>query len=226
MPNPGQDDLGVRPSGVVIRPPLPAEASFTAQLHADALPHGFFVSLGQAYLRIYYLSFFESPHARSLVAELDGELIGFVVGVVDPEAHRHFTLRRYGLRLALEGMRALFRRPGLGVRFVSTRLGRYTRGFLRTLRARATPRGPVPAERRVGVLSHLAVVRSARGCGVGETLVGAFVDAASRAGVGRLVLLTRADEGATGFYERLQWRRGEELVDGEHGYVKFTLVLR
>lgn len=212
-----------------IRRLVAAEAGFAARLHAEALPHGFFAALGYRYLRAYYLSFLDSPHAGAFVAGIEGAPIGFVAGSFDPVAHRRFTIRRHGARLALEGGRALVCHPGLGIDFLSTRLGRYTKGILRTLR----PGGaPAPAGELLrsqvgpGVLSHVAVLPAARGWGAGEALVDAFVTEARRRGVRRLELLTLADElGATSFYAHLGWQRKERLVDGDHEYVKFELEL-
>ena len=214
---------------VSIRPLVAADADFAALLHAEALPHGFFASLGHRYLRAYYMSFLDSPHGCAFAAGIEGAPIGFVVGSLDPVAHRRSTIRRHGARLALEGGRALVRHPGLGFDFLSTRLGRYTKGILRTLRP-----GPAPApagehlrsQGGPGVLSHVAVLPAARGWGAGEALVDAFVMEARRRGVCRLELLTLAEGvGASSFYAHLGWRRGELLVDGDHQYVKFELEL-
>lgn len=221
----------VRPhnQGLSIRLLGPSEVDFVAQLHADALPHGFFVSLGQPYLRAYYRSFLTSPHAWGLVARLDDDPIGFLVGVLDPQSHRLFTIRRHGARLALQGGRALARHPPLALNFFLTRLGRYTKGILRTLRPRCAQPGTGQQSSAcdgLGVLAHVAVVDSERGSGVGEVLVDAFVSAARSAGLVRIELLTLADElGATSFYERLGWRRVEELMDGDLRFVKFELAL-
>lgn len=215
--------------GLSIRLLVPTEVDFVAQLHAEALPHGFFVSLGQPYLRAYYRSFLTSPHAWALVARLDEDPIGFVVGVLDPDAHRRFTIRRHGARLALQGGRTLARHPPLAMNFLLRRLGRYTKGILRTLRPScAHPPTGVQSSAcdGLGVLSHVAVVASERGSGVGEVLVDAFVSAARSAGLLRIELLTLADEmGATRFYDRLGWRRSEELMDGDLRFVKFELIL-
>lgn len=215
--------------GVSIRRLVAAEADFAALLHAEALPHGFFASLGHRYLRAYYMTFLDSPHACAFAAGIEGAPIGFVVGSFDPVAHRRFTVRRYGARLAVEGGRALVRHPGLGIEFLSTRLGRYTKGILRTLRP---GRVPVPTGEHLrslggpGVLSHVAVLPAARGWGAGEALVDAFVMEARCRGVRRLELLTLADEfGATSFYTHLGWQRRERLVDGDHQYIKFELEL-
>lgn len=220
---------GPRNDGVSIRQLVPGEAGFAARLHADALPHGFFASLGEQYLRAYYMSFLSSPHACALMADLDGVPVGLVVGPLDPEAHRSFTIRRHGARLAFQGVRALVRRPRLGVEFLGTRLRRYTKAIVRTFRPRSsrpsTEQHP-QLRGRLGVLSHIAVVPDARGEGVGEALVEAFVQSARSAGLDRLQLLTLADgEGAASFYDRLGWRRLETLLDAGQHFVKYELEL-
>lgn len=216
------EDVGVRPL-------LASDIEFAAALHAEALPHGFFASLGRSYLRTYYRSFLASPYACGLAAGPEGGPVGFVVGVLDPVAHRRFTVRRFGARMAAEGALALVRHPDVGLEFLCTRLGRYTKGLLRSLRPRrAGPsrRQPPGMHSGLGVLSHVAVIPDARGSGVGEALVDAFVSSARRGDVRRLELLTLADGlGATRFYDRLGWQCEGVVTDEGREYVKFGLDL-
>lgn len=198
-------------------------------MHAEALPHGFFASLGQPYLRVYYRGFVESPHACGFVAEADGGRVGMVVGITDCNAHRRFLLRHHSMRLAVRGAVALARRPRLGAHFLSTRMVRYATVILRATRPApvlgdSPATSPTPA--RVGVLSHVAVVPEARGSGVGERLVQGFVAEAGRRGVARIELVTLSGaRGAAPFYERLGWQQGPVVAHDGDQFVKFTLDL-
>jgi ribosomal protein S18 acetylase RimI-like enzyme len=214
---------------VRVRPLVASDIASVAALHAEALSHGFFASLGPSYLRTYYRSFLASPYACALAAGPEGGPVGFVVGVLDPVAHRRFTVHHYGARMAVQGGLALLRHPNLGLEFLCTRLGRYTSGLLRSLRPRRV--GPPSPQHqslhsRLGVLSHVAVVPAVRGSGIGEALVDGFVGSARRSGVRRLELLTLGDGlGATRFYDRLGWRCEGVVMDDGREYAKFGLDL-
>lgn len=57
------------------------------------------------------------------------------------------------------------------------------------------------------VLSHVAVVPSARGAGIGGMLVDAFVSAARSAGAESVILTTQSGAaGAGAFYSKQGWR--------------------
>lgn len=179
------------------------DLAFCADLHLDALPHGFFARLGPRFLRAYHASFLDSPHAVALLAQLSGHPAGFLMGVVDPPLHRRWVLRHRGGWLALLGAIALTTRPRLAIQFLRTRLARYAATWLRhrPTDAPAPARGVAPA-----VLSHVAVVPGARGTGSGAKLVRGFEQAAGRAGARRALLTTLAGaEGAGAFYLRLGW---------------------
>ncbi|MCP9491071.1 MAG: GNAT family N-acetyltransferase [Solirubrobacteraceae bacterium MAG38_C4-C5] len=189
---------------------------FMAALHAHTLDHGFFVALGPRFLRDYYRSYSDSPHAVALLATLGDDPVGALVGTVHPRAHKRWVVRRRGPRLLLVGAVALLGRPRLALRFARTRSRRYTQALLD--HRRTTPRAPgAHDEDATAVLNHVAVLDGARGTGAGTTLVHAFEDRARSHGACRAVLVTRSgSEGAGPFYERLGWRRTDDqrTVDG------------
>ena len=181
---------------------------FCAALHAEALAHGFFVALGPRFLRAYYATFIESPHAVALVATAGDQPLGFVVGITAPRAHARWTLRKHGARLAVAGAAALATRPLIGLRFGRTRFVRYVGAWRRHRRDRG-PAPPRPAAGPAAVLSHVAVAPGAQGAGLGAQLVRAFTEAAAARGAERVVLLTLAGErGAGPFYEAHGWEEG------------------
>lgn len=172
----------------------------SAALHVRLLPHGFFAQLGARFLVAYHRSFQRSPHAVGLVAVRDGEVVGFLLGLLRPGAHGAHVLRSDGLHLAAAGALGLLRRPRLLGLFLRTRVARYARGIGRRLR-------PAPQQLATevpAVLQHVAVDPACRQTGTGRALVRAFEEAVAEAGVGQVVLLTTPEEdGAPAFYRRL-----------------------
>lgn len=204
------------PGGGRIRPLHRDDLRFCARLHLEALPHGFFAHLGPRFLRAYYATFIESPHAVALVAAVRGHPAGVIVGIIDPPLHKSWVLRHRGPWLALLGATALGARPSLAARFLRTRLSRYARSWRRH-RHGETP--PAAGNGAPAVLSHIAVLPGARGSGSGARLVRSFEAAASRAGARRAVLTTvTGQDGAGAFYARLGWSRGADHTtpDGDH----------
>ena len=181
-----------------------ADVSFAAALHRDALD-GFFVELGEPFLRQYYETFISSPFAVALIASVDGQPRGILVGTVDHGAHYRWIARHRRTALALSAVRALIGRPRLAASFVRTRAGRYARGVVRLARRRGrsepTHIGPI-----TGVLTHVAVLPASRDNGVGSTLVGRYVEEAFAGVATRLRVATKSEDGATAFYRRLGWR--------------------
>lgn len=191
--------------GVRLRSMSEEDLGFVVDQHRRYFPEGFFARLGRGFLREYYRGFLTSRAARTLVAERDGEPVGYLVGVTGPTAHRKHVVDRHGLRMVLRAAVAMLVRPWLALRFLRTRAGRYARKLLVTRRAtgatQAAPTGPV------GILTHVAVAQPAQSGGVGTVLVETFEQQAADAGCQHLVLVTAAGERGPGrFYRRRGWR--------------------
>jgi len=203
------------------------DLDFCGALQTQTLGHGFFVALGPGFLRSYHATFVESPHAVALIASLEGHSVGALTGVLDTRAHRRWTLRHRGPRLAARGLLALVSRPAPAVRFLRTRVARYGGAWWRHRRdaGAATSEG---AAGRLAVLSHVAVLPGARGTGTGRRLVDAFVAAARGSEVDRVTLVTlEGDQGAGEFYARLGWRAGElQLTPEGRGMREWSLAVR
>ncbi|MEU0490820.1 GNAT family N-acetyltransferase [Nocardiopsis sp. NPDC006139] len=203
-----------------------ADVPTAVRLHRTNLPTGFFVELGDRFLGRYYRTFLTSPAAVALIAELEGVVVGFLVGSTDEVAHHRHTidLSRWGLARA--GATALLVRPELTARFMRTRARRYLRGIRRaSVPAPASPVKERPV--RTGVLSHIAVDDTVRRAGVGAALVEGFARIATVHGVERLRLYTGPDnEAGCGFYKRLGWQEHplQHDIDGKP-WVPFTLDL-
>lgn len=210
-----------------IREAQASDLDWIARLHAQRLPHGFFVRLGRRYLRAYHRSFIVSPAGVALVAEREGHRVGFVVGATSAGAHRRFVLRKQGVRLAIVGACALSVRPAVAAEFVRTRLFRYARSVSRALdRSRVRTPGSAAAAADCAVLAHVAVDPGIERGGAGSALVDAFTDAVAEAGATRIELVTLADErGAAEFYERLGWRSTDTGVVPDAVFRRFVLEL-
>lgn len=193
-----------------LRPLLEDDLGFVVEQHLRCFPHGFFARLGPRFLQEYYRAFLTGDTGLAILAEEAGRPVGYLVGVTDPVAHREHVVRRHGRGLALRGAVLLAARPRLCATFVRTRAARY----LKRLLARGSVRtgggptgGAAPA-----VLTHVAVVETAQGKGIGSVLCDWFEDELTTRGCERVALVTAADgEGAGRFYERRGWRR-----TGEH----------
>jgi ribosomal protein S18 acetylase RimI-like enzyme len=196
-------------TGLVVRRARSADLARTAAVHLRCLPRGFFARLGQRFLARYHASFLSGHRATALVAEVDGEVAGFLVGTTDNARHYRELLRRPPAGLVLSAVTALVRDPRVGAVFLRTRATRYLRAILRRL-APASGATSVPAGDRVAVLTHVAVDDDARGLGAGGALVDRFLDEVRSVGTAEVRLVTEAGGAATRFYRRLGWvSRGE-----------------
>lgn len=194
----------------VVRSMTTDDAAWAAEVHAEALPHGFFARLGRRFLAAYYESFVDSPHAVAFVADSPGGPAGMLVGTLRNSAHYSWVLRRHGPRLVGRGLTALLASPRVMLLFLRTRMAWYCGGLLRFARRavaamfRSAP--PSATARQPAVLTHVAVDPQARRSGAGGALVAAFTQAASAAGCREAVLVTLAGPAGAGpFYRRLGW---------------------
>ena len=197
-----------------------ADAQEAARLHSANLPHGLFPKLGIGFMRRYYGTFLESPHAVALAIGEPGSPAGVLVGVVTPRTHHEWVVRHHGARLAIAGLAALLLRPRLLGEFVRRRLPRYARALRSVLRkqTRGGETESTSSDQPAGVLSHIVVSPASRRSGAGVCLVDAFLAEARRAGLERVRATTLdGPDGAARFYERTGWQRrsGSTNWDGQ-----------
>lgn len=199
--------LVAAPGSLDVRAAGAADVHFTAAVHAELLPHGFFTQLGPRFLRAYHETFVDSPHAVAYVATVTDVPVGMLVGIIRPGAHARWVMRHRGLRLAILGAAGLSMHPVVGLRFLQRRAGTYLSGWRRNRR----PQGELPAAvDESAVLSHVAVLPGARRSGAGRRLVTTFVEACRAGDMPRATLLTLdSPDGAGAFYAGLGWRPGE-----------------
>jgi glycosyltransferase involved in cell wall biosynthesis/ribosomal protein S18 acetylase RimI-like enzyme len=185
-----------RPKGPLrIRRARPVDAGALARLHRDALPGAFLPTLGDRFLTRLYRALADDPQAVALVAEENGDLLGFAAGVVSARSFSRRFYRRHGA-LALAG--AL---PGL------VRSGA-ARRVLETARHTAGNSGLPDPE-----LVSIAVAASARRRGVGRTLAGAVVAGLGELGADEMKVVVGADNAAgNGLYARLGFSRDARIA--------------
>ena len=80
-----------------IRTAQRADAAALARLHREGLPDAFLPLLGDRFLRRLYRALVDDDGSVPLVAEADGEVVGFVVGVVSIRGFQRRFYRRHGL---------------------------------------------------------------------------------------------------------------------------------
>lgn len=186
----------------LVRPLAHADLAFVLAQHHTHFPDNVLGRLGDGFLRRYYGTFIESPHAAALVATRNGSPIGYLVGIEDTRAHRAW-LRRHrapGLMIAL--IWSFSGRPRLAIQLWRARRAR--RRLPSTASSAASAVGQADP---VAVLSHLAVQSQHHGGGVGHQLVAIFVDGATAAGAARIAVATADDNvAAARLYERHGWR--------------------
>lgn len=198
--------------GVTVRRMRPADLPRVVREHRANFPDGFFARLGPAFLTAYYRAYAFGDAALSYVAEADGRVVGYLVGVVDPARHRRDLLGRHRRSLMLRGILGMAIRPGLATHFLSTRATRYGRRLLGRRFDRSSATSAPPG--RVAILSHVAVATDHQSRGLGSALVERFLDDARAAGCEAVTLVTLSGtEGAGSFYRHRGWQDCGEHAD-------------
>lgn len=195
---------------VVLRRMTAADLPFVLDAHRAFFPDNLVGRLGAGFLDRYYQCFLSGEHAVATIAECDGEICGYLTGIVDVRRHRRLVMERYGRPMALLALRGLMLHPVLAVALVVRRS--------QTLARRAIRRGAGSEQAdRVAVLSHIAVSADARGLGIGDAMIRDFLERAQAASAVRACLATRDGPGGAGpYYERRGWRliSARRTVDG------------
>lgn len=171
-------------------------------LHRDSFPTNVIGRFGPQLLLAYYRTFIDSEAALALMAEVDGESAGYLVGVLDIEEQRALVKRHHRGALMQATVLAFLRHPRLAAGLLRRR------AVLALGRRRGVPGSSDPVPGPTAVLSHIAVDPERRARGVGIALTDCFTGAARERGAGRAMLATLEGEaGAGSFYERLGWSR-------------------
>jgi ribosomal protein S18 acetylase RimI-like enzyme len=95
-PTPGGDDvtLGGGTVSMTVRTGTGADAAAAARLHAGQISEGFLASLGPGFLTRLYRRVARSPGSFLIVADEDGDQIGFLAGTLDVgKLYKRFLVR-------------------------------------------------------------------------------------------------------------------------------------
>lgn len=165
-----------------------------ARMHLSAFG-GFFLSqLGYRFLCVMYRAFLKSSGSLFVVYEMpSGQLVGFVVGVLQGQKDRWLAVR-FLPQFLLAVLPAVLRHPAPVIKRLWTRF----------FDADESPQVPLGA----AVLRSIGVQPSMRGSGVAASLLQAFENLALSKGVGQVFLTTDEldNERAQRFYERGGYR--------------------
>jgi len=104
---------------VAIRRARPADVPTIVDLHRQDLPTAFHTFLGERFLRQLFLAQVGDPGCVALVADRDGEVVGYASAMVSMRAFRRRFLLRHGFAACLAAAPKLVR-PGVARRVLET----------------------------------------------------------------------------------------------------------
>jgi ribosomal protein S18 acetylase RimI-like enzyme len=172
---------------IAVRSGAEADAMLAADLHVAEISDGFLSSLGRPFLTRLYRRVLREPGSFLLVAESDGNAIGFIAGAEDVGALYRAFIRHDGVPATIAAL---------------PKIVRSWRRVWETLRYPAgghEDAAPLPAAELLSV----AVAPAARGRGVGRLLVQAFTTELTRRRVaGARVVVGADNEAAIRLYEQ------------------------
>ncbi|MCX7993308.1 MAG: GNAT family N-acetyltransferase [Fimbriimonadales bacterium] len=191
-----------------VRTASPSDLDSIVRVHQQAFEGFLMTLLGPRFLRGYYQCVLTYAQPIFLVAEREGQVVGFVAGFVNPPRF-YAQLRQRKLPLALAAASHLMWRPRLWQRALSS---------LRRAETLALSNDePTLAE-----LASVGVAPAAQGLGAGKQLVLAFLERARERGVAEVVLTTDAhhNDAVNAFYQKLGftcmrqfWHTPERLMN-------------
>lgn len=172
------------------------------RIHLQGFPSFFLSFLGPRFLREFYRSFLVDPVGVGFVASNSaGQVIGAVVGSVDPRGYFTRLLLRRWWAFCLASVGAIARRPSCVPRL-----------FRAVCYRGEAPSGPVRA-----LLSSIVVSPLAQGRGVGKMLINGWVEEVRRRGACGCYLTTDAEgnNAVNSFYQKIGWRLESSYVTRE-----------
>jgi len=174
----------------------------TVETHLRSFPNFFLSFLGPSFLREFYSSFLVDAQGIGFVAqELNGKILGVVVGPLNPRGYFKRLLMRRWWAFCLASVGAMLRKPSCVFRL-----------FRATFYRGKVPPGPPRA-----LLSSIAVAPENQGRGIGKALVERWVVEVQRRGATGCYLTTDACSNAVvnGFYQNIGWRIENTFVTPE-----------
>jgi len=192
----GSRILAGQPLSVRIREAEQRDVPAIVAIHMVSFPGFFATMLGPGFLRAYFRLLLQFDRGILLVAEREGEIVGFVEGFGDPPRYRK-AMAAHKWRFGLYALLAMSRRPFL-----------FWRVFWNARRVMRAERNEDKSGQGCVELSGIAVLPHRGRQGVGTKLVCAFAEMARRQNGVQVYLSTdaRDNNGVNAFYQRLGFR--------------------
>lgn len=184
----------------ILRPLLATDISRVVEIHLSAFPEFFLSFLGPKFLHLFYAQAVELGEI-ALVIEVEGSIVGFVVGSACPSGFFKRLLYRKAFLFALAAIPSILRQPS---------------SFLRVARALLKP-AEAARPAYTATLMSLAVDQEAQRGGIGRMLAIGFLAEAARRGAKCADLTTDkfGNDGVNIFYRKLGFRVVRELITPE-----------
>jgi len=179
---------------IIIHPMRPGDVAEVVRVHLISFPGYFLTFLGSDFLTLLYNNIQSDPLGTVLVASCDGQIQGFVAGVVQQSGFYRRLLNKQKWKFALAAVWPLFKKPSIAPR------------LLMALKRPAEAR-EASAE---ACLMSIAVRPEVEGQGVGKRLFAGLYREFAESGVPAICLTTDRDlnNRANRFYQKI----GFELV--------------
>lgn len=181
---------GVGLSGLqLVRNMKDGDIASIVRVHLESFPGFFLTFLGPTFLRELYGATLMDPDGIGFVAECPTGISGFVMGTAHPAGFYRRLLRQRRWRFALASTKAVIRRPSIAPRL---------------LRAISMSEQATQHQAR-GTLMSIAVRPQCQGQGIGQALVGAFLEEAFHRKLRQIDLTTdrHSNDAANRFYQKL-----------------------
>lgn len=196
---------------LVLTPMRGEHVADTVQIHLDSFPDFFSTFLGPKYISIVYSEILCVPDHVALIAEnVDGTVLGFVIGMTDQTSFFSHMARKHWLRIALASLQAALKRPRI---------------IPRLFRSLLYPQKSREAAAKALLLS-MAVSPAASRVGVGRQLLEAFLVRMKELDVPAVCLTTDAhgNEIVNRFYRSAGFRLARAYTTAEGRRVNEYLI--
>jgi ribosomal protein S18 acetylase RimI-like enzyme len=205
---------------LTIRPLTEKDIRSVSDLHSSVFTGSRSTRLGKRYLRKMYCWFLEKQPCLSLVAEQDGQVVGFLVGAIGGYGRKIF---RYAF---LEIVLGFILHPSLIFRReMFTLWYSYIQAFNPFLPKRIQQTTSEPPKVIKASLSSIGVSHTVQGSGIGKKLVRAFEELTHAQGVEILSLSVLAENiPARRLYESCGWQYVKKYSTSESAYYTKHLV--
>ena len=183
----------------------PDDLADIVRVHQSAFPGFFLTRLGPGVLQVYYRQVLEVEGSIFLVEVVDGQIVGFVAGFVDPA--RFYRQIRAGIRdMIIPALLGILSAPSI-----------IPRMLVNLLRIKRKDLAQLPYPGLAAELASIGVMPEVSGQGVGRQLVARFLAEATVLGAAYVTLTTDADNNdrTNLFYRKLGFQVAQTLTQAD-----------